>query len=288
MFRRMMMAAVVMLMAAQADANAPAFEISAVGDEGRVVYLLPGLASPGSVWDLLAEELLAQGYQVHIVTLAGFAGQPPLTGEEFLPEVQRQLAARLRQHQGPKPVLVGHSLGAFMAYWLAATEPDQVAGVVAIDGLPYLAALGNPQATPENQRVQAEQLATFMASLTPEQYAQQNRMAMAGMITAEDDVDRMAYSGGRSAPATVGRAVAEMLTIDLRPLMPAIKAPVVLIQAADSGASDVTRQAFAGQVAEIPDHRHLVADRGRHFVPLDDPDFVAAAVLELLGGLDHE
>lgn len=127
-----------------------------------------------------------------------------------------------------------------------------------------------------------------MAGLTAEQYSQQNRMALAGMISAAEDVERVAALGNQSDPAAVGRAVAEMLTIDLRPLMHEIQVPVVLIQAADSGGVESGRQAFASQVADIPDHRHLVAERGRHFVQLDDPDFVARAVLELLDRIAHD
>jgi N-formylmaleamate deformylase len=288
MFFRLMLVVMVLFMAGRVDAAGDAFDVRDLGEQGRVVYLVPGLASPGSVWDGLADELVEHGYRVRVLTLAGFAGQPPLDGDEFLPVVRRQLAAELARHEGQAPLIVGHSLGAFLAYWLAATEVDRLAGVVAIDGLPYLGALGNPEATPDSQRAQAEQLARFMASLTPEQYDQQNRMALSGMITAANDVERMADAGGQSDPASVGRAVAEMLTTDLRPMMRDIRVPVILIQAADSGATEGTRQAFARQIAEIPDHRHLVADRGRHFVQLDDPRFVARAVLELLEEIGHD
>ena len=293
MMIRILMAAAVLLMAARVDASnegagVDAYAVQAWGDTGRLVYLIPGLASPGSVWDGLAEELVERGYQARVLTLAGFAGQPALANEAFLTEVRRQLAAELAEHDGPPPLLVGHSLGAFMAYWLAATEPHSVAGVIAVDGLPYLGALGNPSATPESQQAQAEQLATFMASLTTEQYAQQNRMALAGMITAQEDVERVAELGDLSDPATVGRAVAEMLTTDLRPLMNQIQVPVLLIQAADSGASEATRQVFAEQIAEIPEHRHVVASQGRHFVQLDAPDFVSQAVFKMLQAIGHE
>lgn len=286
---RLILALLMTLSAAQALADTTdAYRMVERGEQGRVVYLIPGLASAGEVWAPLAEVLAEQGYRARVLTLAGFAGQPPLPGPDFLPEVHRQLAAELQGVDGPRPLLVGHSLGAFMAYWLAATEADRVAGVVAVDGLPFLGALGNPAATPDSLREQAEQLASFMASLTPEQYAQQNRMALASMISAAEDVERVAVSGNLSDPASVGRAVAEMMTTDLRPLMSAIQAPLVLIQAADSGATASGRQAFAEQIAAVPSHRHLVAESGRHFVQLDDPDFVHKVVLELLAELDHD
>lgn len=155
MFLRLMLVAVLLMAVGRVDAAVDAYDVRGLGDRGRLVYLVPGLASPGRVWDGLAAVLVEEGYRVRVLTLAGFAGQPSLPGDEFLPEVRRQLAAELARHEGPRPLIVGHSLGAFLAYWLAVTEPGHLAGVVAIDGLPYLAALGNPEATPEGQRAQA-------------------------------------------------------------------------------------------------------------------------------------
>lgn len=286
--KRLLLSALLVLGAQLAVAERPAYQARTLEGSGRTVYLIPGLASPGGVWDGLASDLVAEGYRLRILTLAGFAGAPPLGGEHFLPVVRDQLAAELAAGEGPAPVIVGHSLGAFMALWLAATETDKVAGVVAVDGVPYLAALGRPDATPESQRAQAEQMAQFMASLTPEQYAAQNRMALSGMVTDPAQVERFAAEGGRSDPATVGRAVAEMLTTDLRGLMPRIEVPVVLIQAADSGADENMRTAYAMQVAGVPDHRHVVADRGRHFVQLDDPEFVRDELFRLLKAVGDE
>ena len=256
--------------------------------EGRPVYLIPGLASPGSVWDDLAERLRGQGYQTRVLTLAGFAGQPPLEGDAFLPVVRDALAAEIEALEGPKPVVVGHSLGGFMAFWLAATVPDAVAGIVAVDGVPYLGALTNPAASPASMAEQARQIDEFMSSLTPEQYAAQNRAALSGMVTASADAERVARAGGQSSPAAVGTAVAEIMTTDIRPLMPEIRAPAVLIQAADAGASESGRKAYAAQVASIPNIVHVVAEKGRHFVQLDDPEFVAKQVLALLRRIENE
>lgn len=261
---------------------------SEVRGEGRPVYLIPGLASPGSVWNDLAARLRDQGYQTRVLTLAGFAGQPPLEGDAFLPEVRDALAAEIERLDGPKPVVVGHSLGGFMAFWLAATIPDSVAGIVAVDGVPYLGALTNPDATSASMAAQARQINEFMSSLSPKQYSAQNRAALAGMVSDSADIERVAEAGDLSSPSTVGTAVAEIMTTDIRPLLASIKAPAVLIQAADSGASEGARKAYARQVQPIPDIRHVVAEKGRHFVQLDDPGFVAREVERLLRRIENE
>ncbi|MCC5866596.1 MAG: alpha/beta hydrolase [Wenzhouxiangella sp.] len=253
--------------------------------EGAPVYFIPGLASPGEVWDELAGELRELGFQSRVLTLAGFAGVAPMNGKAFLPLVHEQLAAELAGLDQPA-IVIGHSLGAFLALWLATTSSEHLAGIVAVDGVPFLGGLADASATPESNRANAEQMASFMASLSVEQYAAQNRMALSGMISDPAAVERFAETSGRSDPATVGRAVAEMLTIDLRPELHRIGVPVVLIQAADSGAMDSMRESYAAQVASIADLRHVVATRGRHFVQVDDPEFVLAEVKALLERLN--
>ena len=270
------------------NAAAPPPYHAQVHGEGRPVYLIPGLASPGSVWDELAERLRGQGFQTRVLTLAGFAGQPPLEDDLFLAEVRDALSAEIEALDGPKPAVIGHSLGGFMAFWLAATIPDSLAGIVAVDGVPFISALTNPNATPASVDAQAQQINQYMSNLTPEQYAAQNRATLAGMIAGKADLERMAEAGGKSSPSAVGTAVAEMMTTDLRPMLKDIRVPVVLIQAADSGASEARREAYAAQVESIPDIRHVVAEKGLHFVPLDDPDFVAAEVGRLLQRLENE
>jgi len=287
MLSRIALFAITMALTFTARAEAPAFDMEVQG-EGRPVYMIPGLASAGSVWDGLAGQLRELGYQTRVLTLAGFAGQPPLDGDSFLPVVRDALARELEQHDGPKPVVVGHSLGGFLAFWLAATEPDALAGIVAVDGIPYISALMNPGASPASVAAQARQIEQYMSNLTPEQYAEQNRATLAGMISGKAELERMAAAGGESNPSAVGRAVAEMMTTDLRPMMGDIQVPVVLIQAADSGASEARRDAYAAQVEAASDVRHVVADKGLHFVPLDDPEFVAREVRGLLEKIENE
>ena len=55
-----------------------------VTGEGRPIIFIPGLACPGEMWDETVE-LLGDGIQAHVLTLAGFAGT---RSEEHTSELQ--------------------------------------------------------------------------------------------------------------------------------------------------------------------------------------------------------
>ena len=287
LFARLLVSTLLVLAAEFVHADERPFSIDTDG-EGRPVYLIPGLSNAGDVWDDLAARLRQAGYRTHVLTLSGFGGRPPLYDGPFLPRVRDALAAELAAADGPKPVVIGHSLGGFLAFWLGATASDHLAGIIAVDGVPYLPALGDPATTPVSQAAAAEQMRSFMASLSPEQFAQQNRMSLQAMLHDEAERERIASTSTRSDAATVGLAVAELMTTDLRPMMNGVGVPAMLLQAADSGSNAAMRAAFGAQIAAIPDHRHLVAERGSHFVQLDDPEFTAREVLAFLEGLGDD
>jgi pimeloyl-ACP methyl ester carboxylesterase len=266
---------------ATAPGDAP-FTVTTTGHGPHVIFI-PGLSSPGSVWDRAVAHL-ATRYTCHVVTLAGFAGAPAMAGDAFLPVERDAILGYVRAQHLERPVLVGHSLGGFLAYWIAATAPGQIAGVLAIDGLPFAPALGDPSATPAGLEPQAAQVRAFLASLDRAQFAHQTTAALQAMITRPGDATRVATDADRSDPRTVGQAVYELMTTDLRPLLGAIPIPVWLIQAGDVPGM---REAYEAQVAGAPEHRVVRAAGAKHFVMLDDPDLVDATLDELLAAVQR-
>lgn len=267
-------------------APAPAFAVEVTG-EGPPMILIPGLASSGEVWDSTVERYRGR-HRLHVLTLAGFAGQPPIE-PPLLAAARDQLIAYVEAMGDERPVVVGHSLGAFVAFGVAAAVPDRVAAVVAVDGVPFLPALYDPQATAAGAAAQAEPIRQLYASLTPEQLALQSRMALTAMITDPADVETALAWSAASSPAAVGDAMAELMSTDLRESLAAIEAPVLLIAAAkaaeDEAAREGLRESYQAQLRHARDGRVVLATGARHFVMLDDPDFLHAAIDELLAGL---
>ena len=243
--------------------------------DGPSIVLIPGLSCGGDVWRGTVEAL-AENYDLHVLTLAGFAGQPALTSDEpFLPRVRDAIAKYIKARQLTRPTLVGHSLGGFLAYWVASAYPDHVGAVVAVDGLPFLGALQDPEATPESHRAWAEQTRSMFAGLSTEQFRAQTELSLRTMIRNPKDIAWVAEMSGSSDPATVGQAMAEMMTLDLRDDLANITAPILLLGAFGGLPSEEMRQDMAAryrqQITAAPKAK-LIETPTLHFVMLDRPD----------------
>lgn len=272
--KKLLLVFTLLLAAAPSFAAQPASFNVRVEGSGRPMILIPGLSSPCSVWDTTIEHYAAR-YEVHCLTLAGFAGVAPVEGE-FLPRVRRDVVDYIKSRKLDRPVIIGHSLGGFLALWIGATEPHLPGAVVAVDGLPALGAVMNPAVTRQQLEEQGEGMYRMLAAQTREQFAAMTRASLASMMTSSEDADRVAALAVQSDPGAVARAVKEMLTTDLRNDLRAMTAPLLLIAASggmpEQFASSV-KERYEAQLAAANDATVVVATKARHFVMLDDPAF---------------
>jgi N-formylmaleamate deformylase len=245
-----------------------------VSGKGAPVILIPGLACGGKVWDSTVARY-RKSHELHVLTLAGFAGTTAIDGP-LLPTVRTELAAYIREHELHKPIVVGHSLGGFMAMWLAATEPDLLGGVVAVDSLPFFSAAFDPQATEASVKPKAEMMRQMLSGATPEAFAAQNHRALTTMITDPKNIDPIAEMGKKTSPKAAATAVYEIMTTDLRPLLPKVRVPALVIAAGQGEPVAETARQYEAQLTTLPGHKLVVAATARHFIMIDDPQFLFA------------
>jgi pimeloyl-ACP methyl ester carboxylesterase len=242
---------------------------------GPPMILIPGLACGGNVWDGTVAHFKGR-YQCHVLTLAGFAGQPPMDGA-FLGKVRDGIVKYIREQKLNHPVIIGHSLGGMMAFWVAETAPAEVGPIISVDGVPFFPALMDATATRESTLPMAEQFHSMYAGMTAEQFIDNNHQFLSTMITASSNVDKVASLGDKSDPKAVGQAFYDLVTTDLRPGLKSIQAPVLLIGsdalAPDESTKAATQQAYSAEIATVPHHKLVFAPTARHFIQLDDPDF---------------
>jgi pimeloyl-ACP methyl ester carboxylesterase len=251
------------------------FKVEVIG-KGRPMILIPGLYSSGLVWESAVAKYRAN-YECHVLTLAGLAGEPPVSAP-FLGKVQAGLANYIRAKKLRKPIVVGHSMGGFLALWLASKEPELVGPLVIVDVLPYPPAAQQPTATPETMKAQAEALRKGLLAQTPEQRQQMQLMLLQTMITNPAKVELAAKWGAASDPNTVAQAMYEMFTIDLRPELAHIKAPTLVIGTwvglRQYMSKEQVEKNFREQYARLSGYKLVISEKAKHFVMFDDPEFL--------------
>jgi pimeloyl-ACP methyl ester carboxylesterase len=242
-----------------------------VQGEGRAVILIPGLGCPGSVWDETVAHLSAS-YQTHTLTLAGFAGLPRIH-KPLSATVRKELVRYIRSNHLDRPIIVGHSLGGFIAYWLAATEPALIGGVIVVDAGPALQ---------DTDIETARTLRRLWTQAEDDEFTQQVHDVFIGMGADSRRMQKLVDEVARSDRMAMGDAIYEVTRTDLRDKMPDITAPVLLVLA-DGG----LQQQYRTEVAQIPHVDIHVIPHTHHFVMFDDPKGffgVVDAFLSHLGG----
>jgi pimeloyl-ACP methyl ester carboxylesterase len=275
--KRLPFAVLVALLAAIASSTAHAASPlqARVQGHGSPVVLLPGLGCAGEVWSTEAAHL-ALTQEVHVLTLPGFAGVAPVKGA-WLPSVHRALVDYFHAQNLKHATVIGHSLGGFLAFELAVTEPALVGRVVAVDGVPYLPALMNPAATPTLMEPQAKLMREAMKA-APAQFATNLHQTLAWQLRDDDARAAVEAQAVKSDVATCAEAMYALMTTDLRPRLAALKAPALLVGAGNGQPLEATEAAYRAQLTQAPGVGLVLHPTSRHFLMLDEPAFLEKTI----------
>jgi pimeloyl-ACP methyl ester carboxylesterase len=245
------------------------------GESGPAVILIPGLASGSWVWaDVIAA--LKSNYRIYAVTLAGFDGVADIKGDR-LALTDRALNGLIASEHLYKPILVGHSLGGTLALRYATAHSAQIAGVVAVDGLPVFP---GTESVPLPQRAaMAQTAAAQVAGTSQEEFRtrQKEYMQHIGVISA-DRAAALANLTSRSDREATAEYTAADLSLDFRPQLKSIQVPVLEISpylASDFAAIHLSED------AKVDYYRSLLSgvtrlevesiSPARHFAMVDQP-----------------
>ncbi len=234
-----------------------------VGGHGPVVMLLHGAGDNAGTWFKVVPQLIGS-HTLVVPDLAGHGGSAPRRGPIGLAEVLGAVEAELTALAPGEPVvLVGNSLGAWIAMLVAQRHPDRVAALVCIDGG---AMRGNNLAArilPRDRREARESVAETRDPGSP---------PIPGFVL--DDIVRQARVGPlarfAATAATMGGFVLD------EDQLRAVRTPVRLIW----GASDrLMPLDYARRLqAALPDATLVTLDRCGHVPQIECPDALAAAL----------
>lgn len=245
------------------------FVVKVTGN-GSPVILIPGLSCSGAVWDGTVEHLKDR-YQCHVLTLAGFAGQPRIPAP-FLETVRNDLAAYIRDKKLDHPIIIGHSLGGFLALWLASHDPDLPGPIVIVDSYPFLPGSFMPNATVESIKPMAEQIRAGMA-VPQSQFVTNSEPDVKAMVTKPADFERIMSWVKTTDPIAASDSMFDLFSHDLRGDIVRIKSPTLVMGTWIAYKQYTTREEVEGrlhkQYAQLKDCKIVMADT-RHFIMFDD------------------
>ena len=256
--------------------------------KGPDLVFIPGLASSRATWKATAERLRGH-YRLHLLQVAGFAGEPAranATGDVLIPTAEAIDAYLVKEKLSPATI-VGHSLGGTTLLYLAEKHPEHLKKILIVDALPFFGGMQDTKATADSVRPMAAKMRDAMAASTASITAQSLLPQMKAM--SKDPATQLLVSewGALSDRSVVGRAMYDDFTLDLRPGLPAIKTPIVLLHPDNTPLgvpAGMMQKIYADLYAPAPAVKTVLIKDSQHFIMLDQPKAFADALDTFLAG----
>jgi pimeloyl-ACP methyl ester carboxylesterase len=259
--------------------------IITMGRKGTPVVLIPGLATPRAVWDGVAPGV-ARKHRVILVQVNGFGGDDP--GANLKPDILAGIVADLDAYIATNRLtnvaVVGHSMGGLVAMMLANAHREHVAKVMIVDSLPFFAVLKAPPGVDVTPAMVAPQAAiardriaaTYGKPISDADADSQTK----GLALKPESIAKMKSWAVKADPRVTAEVLYEDLVTDLRPDLPAIKAPITVLYPwnATYPTKDKAAAFYRQQYASAPNVKFVDIGDAAHFVMLDQPAAFQAAI----------
>jgi pimeloyl-ACP methyl ester carboxylesterase len=224
-----------------------------VRGEGPPVLVLHGWgASIEAVYPIVTG--LAPVATVHALDLPGFGASDPPPQPWGVEDYQAFVAAFMEELAIEAPTIVGHSNGGRIAIRMASTEPGRASRLVLVD-----AAGVRPKRTLRYyRRVGMAKVGKYAARLLGAP-GERLRARLVGRAASADYL-----AAGEMRPTLV-----KLVNADLRPFMPSIGVPTLLVWGSED--SDTPVEAAREMERLIPDAGLVVLEGAGHYSYLDQP-----------------
>lgn len=251
------------------------FTVKVTG-KGTPVIFIPGYTCGGAVWDAAVAKF-SPSRECHVLTIRGFGGEAAATKPFTLADVKDGIKTYITEKKLKNVLMVGHSMGGFLAMWTATEmQQPQLAGIVIVDALPFMAALADSTAKERGfDSTAAAQLETMMKSQSYEMRKQQGKPMAAYYCSDSTFHPQIAEWSAVADPHTSARLIMDMSGTDLRDDLAKIKVPVLALTAWEPGYNvpvESIRNTWAKQYAAAPDFTLKMITPSRHFIMYDAPE----------------
>ncbi|MEZ2390465.1 alpha/beta fold hydrolase [bacterium RCC_150] len=222
------------------------------------IALIHGVGLDGSMWGPL-RELLEPEFEVQVLELLGHGNRPPAPEGVTLAELAEDIAERLH----PETHLVGFSLGALVAQYIARFRPELVKTLVSVASV--------CSRTPEEQASVLARLATAEADFGQTVEASIRRWYPEGSGVAPELIEQTREVLKRNDPRSFLACyrVFAIADTEIEPELPRISVPALAVTGEFDPGS--TPEMSARLAAAIPDCSYAVVAGARHMMPVERP-----------------
>lgn len=251
---------------------------------GPPVLFLHGTSANHAVWQLVADALAGHATVICVDQRGHGRSDKPATGYTGLAFVH-DIVTMLDALDIKQVVLVGHSLGARNAWLAASFWPDRIAGVIAIDYVPYvetpvLDALEARVAGGNQAFTDVTQLESYLQTRYPRLPADAvSRRAQWGYTNRADG------SVVPLAPPDALQQVVDGLRTPWDQEFADVTVPMSCIRGVDSRI--VSEDAWDMARTVRPDIRWVLAEYSDHYVPEEQPHVISEEINTMLTLLEQ-
>lgn len=249
------------------------------------VVLVHGGRDQKRSWDWTAAKL-AEAYHVTAFDLRGHGESEWVSdGDYGVMDHVFDLASLMRDHIGEPAILIGHSLGGNIVLRYTGLYPENVAKLVAIEGLgpsPKMVKERQAQAFDDRLRDWIDQRSTLSVRTSRKMESidvAKQRMRDAFAQLSDEQIDHLTRTGIRRNtdgsvswaydPAGMGRSPSDIPYTDFQALWQKVSCPTWLVYGADSWASDPSKD---GRAAHFKSAEVSIIPKAGHWLHHDQFD----------------
>ncbi|MBA2530199.1 MAG: alpha/beta fold hydrolase [Euzebyales bacterium] len=240
--------------------------------EGPPVVLVHGLGGTLHAWYGVTENL-ALHHHVVALDLRGHGRSDGSNAALTVPQLAGDVEALIGALELPAVTLVGHSLGTLAAQHLAANLPEAVDNLVLVGGISHFEPPANEVYLKRAEIVEADGMDALVDEWVPGALAPRTR---AKLPQLEGLLREMFLRNDPSSYAKACRALAKAPSIDRE----RIGQPTLLLVGDHDRSTPIAMTEELHR--DIPVSQVRVIPSAAHWVALEQPDAIAAAILEFL------
>ena len=236
------------------------------------LLFLHGVGGGHTAWDRQLPYFSARGYRALAWDQPGYGGTQPVDPYDL-----EQVAMALKRRVGDEPaILVGHSMGGFVAQEAYARFPECVRALV----LCFTSAAFGGGGSDFARQFIAARIAPLDDGKTMAEIAARLMPSMRG---SRSDAQGLVHAGGVMAgvpPETYRKAVRLLTTFDRRAQLSAIRVPTLLVAGGDDRVAPA--EVMQRMAQKIPGAEFVLLDGCGHLGPMDQPDPFNEALAQFL------